>query len=60
MEALDLLNCAVDTPFDRDRCLRFLDAPRSCVLEMKVKKFSVAEQGHAAEAPKRGKSLNTK
>ncbi|URD86454.1 CHCH domain containing protein [Musa troglodytarum] len=32
-EALDLLNCAVDTPFDRDRCLRFLDALRSCVLE---------------------------
>ncbi|THU45693.1 hypothetical protein C4D60_Mb02t20670 [Musa balbisiana] len=57
MEALDLLNCAVDIPFDRDRCLRFLDALRSCVLEKKVKKFSVAEQGHAAEAPKREENL---
>ncbi|RWW35841.1 hypothetical protein BHE74_00059181, partial [Ensete ventricosum] len=33
MEALALLNCTVETPFDRDKCLRLLDALRSCVLE---------------------------
>ena len=32
-EALALLNCTVETPFDRDKCLRLLDALRSCVLE---------------------------
>ncbi|CAD5180873.1 unnamed protein product [Musa acuminata subsp. malaccensis] len=51
-EALALLNCTVETPFDRDKCLRLLDALRSCVLEKKVKKFSVAEQSHAAVVPK--------
>lgn len=32
-EALALLNCTVETPFDRDKCLRLLDSLRSCVLE---------------------------
>ncbi|PKA58967.1 hypothetical protein AXF42_Ash001060 [Apostasia shenzhenica] len=32
-EALDLLNCAADSAFDREKCIRFLDALRSCILE---------------------------
>ncbi|KAG6484041.1 hypothetical protein ZIOFF_056799 [Zingiber officinale] len=51
-EAIDLLNCSVENPFDRDKCLRLLDALRSCVLEKKVRKFFVAEQTSAAEEPK--------
>ncbi|KAJ0962967.1 hypothetical protein J5N97_028089 [Dioscorea zingiberensis] len=43
-EVLDLLNCAADSQFDREQCICFLDALRSCVLEKKVKKFSLAEQ----------------
>ncbi|URD92828.1 CHCH domain containing protein [Musa troglodytarum] len=60
-EALALLNCTVETPFDRDKCLRLLDALRSCVLEKKVKKFSVAEQSHAARMkPSEGKTEGSK
>ncbi|THU57408.1 hypothetical protein C4D60_Mb03t03220 [Musa balbisiana] len=56
-EALALLNCTVETPFDRDKCLRLLDSLRSCVLEKKVKKFSVVEQSHAARLkPSEGKT----
>ncbi|KAG1335158.1 hypothetical protein COCNU_03G012770 [Cocos nucifera] len=58
-EALDLLNCAIESPFDRDKCLRFLDALRNCVLEKKVKKFSLVGQSHAAESSKKqGEPLN--
>lgn len=32
-ESLDLLNCIAAEPFDREKCVRFLDALRSCVLE---------------------------
>ncbi|KAL0903979.1 hypothetical protein M5K25_026045 [Dendrobium thyrsiflorum] len=48
-EALDLLNCAADSDFDREKCVRFLEALRSCIQEKKVKKFSLAEQNHAEE-----------
>ncbi|KAK1325933.1 hypothetical protein QJS10_CPA01g02198 [Acorus calamus] len=42
-EALDLLNCATGADFDPDKCLRFLNALRACVLEKKVKKFSLSQ-----------------
>ena len=31
-EALNLLNCVTDSAFDQDKCLRFLQALRDCVL----------------------------
>ncbi|KAJ0989310.1 hypothetical protein J5N97_007666 [Dioscorea zingiberensis] len=48
-EALDLLNCAAASPFDRAKCLRFLDALRDCILEKKVKNFSLVKQSQAGE-----------
>ncbi|XP_020089086.1 uncharacterized protein LOC109710753 isoform X1 [Ananas comosus] len=39
-EALDLLNCVAASPFDRDTCLRLVDALRTCVLH-KVRWFSL-------------------
>ncbi|KAH7658215.1 GDP-mannose 4,6-dehydratase protein [Dioscorea alata] len=50
-ESLDLLNCVASSQFDREQCLRFLDALRSCVLEKKVKKFSLAKQQQVAGCP---------
>ncbi|OAY83389.1 uncharacterized protein LOC109710753 isoform X2 [Ananas comosus] len=50
-EALDLLNCVAASPFDRDTCLRLVDALRTCVLHKKVKKFSLAQKSSAAEVP---------
>ncbi|KAM0939422.1 putative cysteine alpha-hairpin motif superfamily, mitochondrial carrier domain superfamily [Dioscorea sansibarensis] len=50
-EALDLLNCVASSQFDREQCLRFLDALRSCVLEKKVKKFLLPEQKQADGGP---------
>ena len=35
-EALDLLNCVAQTPYDHDKCLRLLNSLRECVLN-KVK-----------------------
>ncbi|KAI6707114.1 hypothetical protein NL676_010076 [Syzygium grande] len=43
-EALDLLNCVAQTPYDHDKCLRLLNSLRECVLNKKVKKFSLAEE----------------
>ncbi|CAL5360168.1 unnamed protein product [Camellia sinensis] len=43
-EALDLLNCATESPFDQDKCLRLLQSLRLCVQTKKVKKFTLAEQ----------------
>ncbi|KAL5551919.1 hypothetical protein UlMin_002095 [Ulmus minor] len=43
-EALDLLNCVADPSFDQDKCLRLLHSLRECVLNKKVKKFSIADQ----------------
>ncbi|KAF7021874.1 hypothetical protein CFC21_040693 [Triticum aestivum] len=53
-EALALLNCAAENPYDRDKCLALLDALRECIAQKKVKKFSLAEAGSTSttEAPK--------
>ncbi|MCL7024595.1 hypothetical protein MKW94_010186 [Papaver nudicaule] len=47
-EALDLLNCVTGAGFDQEKCIRFLNALRDCVLDKKVKKFSLAEDNNAA------------
>ncbi|KAI3859647.1 hypothetical protein MKX03_031161 [Papaver bracteatum] len=53
-EALDLLNCVTGAGFDQERCIRFLNALRDCVLDKKVKKFSLAEDNNAvAESDKK-------
>ncbi|KAL8103116.1 hypothetical protein AgCh_027592 [Apium graveolens] len=43
-EALALLNCVADPSYDQEKCLPLLNTLRSCILEKKVKKFSLAEQ----------------
>ncbi|BFG31885.1 hypothetical protein CerSpe_181590 [Prunus speciosa] len=43
-EALDLLNCVTQSPFDQEKCVRLLNSLRECVLNKKVKKFSLADQ----------------
>ncbi|CAA0838208.1 Cox19-like CHCH family protein [Striga hermonthica] len=43
-EALDLLNCIAQSPYDQDKCNSLLQALRQCVVDKKVKKFSLAEQ----------------
>ncbi|KAL7150436.1 hypothetical protein ABFS83_05G112000 [Erythranthe nasuta] len=43
-EAIDLLNCVAQSPYDQDKCLSLLQALRQCVVNQKVKKFSLAEQ----------------
>ncbi|PIA49112.1 hypothetical protein AQUCO_01300159v1 [Aquilegia coerulea] len=50
-ESLNLLNCVTESPFDQEKCLRLLNSLRNCVLNKKVKKFSLAEQ-HQPEASK--------
>ncbi|XP_010541443.1 PREDICTED: uncharacterized protein LOC104814903 [Tarenaya hassleriana] len=54
-EAVDLLNCVTETPFDQEKCFRLLQSLRECVLAKKVKKFSVPTQdnGGASSASKR-------
>ncbi|MFS8003831.1 putative cysteine alpha-hairpin motif superfamily [Helianthus anomalus] len=42
-EALELLNCVTSSPFDQDKCITLLNSLRKCVLDKKVKKFSLAE-----------------
>ncbi|GJN06495.1 hypothetical protein PR202_ga24225 [Eleusine coracana subsp. coracana] len=32
-EALELLNCAAASPYDRDKCLALLDALRDCIAQ---------------------------
>ena len=32
-EALELLNCVADPQFDRDKCLRIMDALRNCIVQ---------------------------
>jgi hypothetical protein len=32
-EALALLNCAAENPYDRDKCLSLLDALRGCIAQ---------------------------
>ncbi|KAL7111785.1 hypothetical protein ACP275_05G111600 [Erythranthe tilingii] len=43
-EAIDLLNCVAQSPYDQEKCLSLLQALRQCVIDQKVKKFSLAEQ----------------
>ncbi|KAI3687459.1 hypothetical protein L1987_81155 [Smallanthus sonchifolius] len=43
-EALELLNCVTTSSFDQDKCIALLNSLRKCVLDKKVKKFSLAEQ----------------
>ncbi|OAY59625.1 hypothetical protein MANES_01G046100v8 [Manihot esculenta] len=43
-EALDLLNCVAQSPYDQEKCVLLLQALRECVLNKKVKKFSLADQ----------------
>ncbi|RZC84923.1 hypothetical protein C5167_047709 [Papaver somniferum] len=55
-EALDLLNCVTGAGFDQEKCIRFLNALRDCVLDKKVKKFSLAEDNNAvADSAKKNK-----
>ncbi|KAF3328649.1 CHCH domain-containing protein [Carex littledalei] len=51
-EALDLLNCLTESSYDRDKCVKLLDAVRSCVLQKKVKKFSLAEMSQTPPVQK--------
>ncbi|CAL1373533.1 unnamed protein product [Linum trigynum] len=32
-EALDLLNCVAESPYDQDKCLRLLQALRDCAVK---------------------------
>ncbi|XAR70208.1 hypothetical protein NMG60_11026990 [Bertholletia excelsa] len=43
-EALNLLNCVTQSPFDQEKCLRLMQSLRDCVQSKKVKKFTLAEQ----------------
>lgn len=40
-QALDLLNCVTQSPFDQDKCLHLLNALRECVVS-KVFYFSIS------------------
>ncbi|KAL8498581.1 hypothetical protein ACS0TY_021785 [Phlomoides rotata] len=56
-EALDLLNCVAQSPYDQDKCISLFQALRQCVVDKKVKKFSLAE--HTKEqADSNGKKQN--
>ncbi|VVB03211.1 unnamed protein product [Arabis nemorensis] len=48
-EALDLLNCVTDSSYDQEKCLRFLQSLRECVLSKKVKKFAIPSQERDSE-----------
>ncbi|KAE9607680.1 putative cysteine alpha-hairpin motif superfamily [Lupinus albus] len=50
-EALNLLNCVTQSPYDQDKCLHLLHSLRDCVLAKKVKKFSLAGQEHQDTKP---------
>ncbi|KAI4315507.1 hypothetical protein L6164_028307 [Bauhinia variegata] len=50
-EALDLLNCVTQSPFDQDKCHRLLLTLRQCVLNKKVKKFSLVDQEQKETKP---------
>ncbi|KAG6399376.1 hypothetical protein SASPL_140856 [Salvia splendens] len=43
-ESIDLLNCVAQSPFDQEKCLSLLQTLRQCVINKKVKKFSLAEE----------------
>ncbi|CAH8275576.1 unnamed protein product [Arabidopsis lyrata] len=48
-EALQLLNCVTESSFDQEKCLRFLQSLRECVLSKKVNKFSIPSQDQDSE-----------
>ncbi|CAJ1937305.1 unnamed protein product [Sphenostylis stenocarpa] len=50
-EALALLNCVTQSPYDEQQCLRLLNSLRDCVLAKKVKNFSLAGQEKQATKP---------
>ncbi|KZV35199.1 hypothetical protein F511_09011 [Dorcoceras hygrometricum] len=50
-EALDLLNCVAQSPYDQEKCVTLLQSLRQCVLNKKVKKFSLAEQNKEQADP---------
>ncbi|CDP12120.1 unnamed protein product [Coffea canephora] len=47
-EALNLLNCVTETPYDQEKCLRLLQSLRQCVVDKRVKKFSLAEENQGS------------
>ncbi|KAJ7945011.1 Cysteine alpha-hairpin motif superfamily [Quillaja saponaria] len=55
-EALNLLNCVTESPFDQDKCLRLLHSLRECVTSQKVKKFSLTDQEQQEAKPNGNKS----
>ncbi|PHT74336.1 hypothetical protein T459_21613 [Capsicum annuum] len=38
-QVLELLNCTIESPYEKDKCQRLLDSLRQCVINKKVKKF---------------------
>ncbi|KAJ4711947.1 Cysteine alpha-hairpin motif superfamily [Melia azedarach] len=50
-QAMDLLNCVTQSPFDQDKCLHLLNVLRECVVNKKVKKFSLADQAQPETNP---------
>ncbi|CAL0331005.1 unnamed protein product [Lupinus luteus] len=55
-EALNLLNCVTQSPYDQDKCFHLLHSLRDCVLAKKVKKFSLAGQEQQDTKPSRQKA----
>uniref|UniRef100_A0A2P2PJ09 Uncharacterized protein MANES_01G046100 n=1 Tax=Rhizophora mucronata TaxID=61149 RepID=A0A2P2PJ09_RHIMU len=43
-EALTLLNCVTRLPYDQDKCVLLLNALRDCVVNKKVKKFTLVDE----------------
>ncbi|CAO2837712.1 unnamed protein product [Amaranthus hypochondriacus] len=52
-EALDLLNCVVDSNYDQEKCLHLLQSLRQCVLSKKVKKFSLPDEKPSEDGSKK-------
>nr|ABR17210.1 unknown [Picea sitchensis] len=51
-EALKLLNCVASTPYQEEKCVALLSALRTCIIQKKVGKFSLAKQeDHQSRAP---------
>ncbi|KAK9100341.1 hypothetical protein Scep_023771 [Stephania cephalantha] len=48
-EALELLNCATETPYDPQKCARLMNSLHDCVLKKKVKKFLLPEQSEPSQ-----------
>ncbi|ESQ38408.1 hypothetical protein EUTSA_v10029109mg [Eutrema salsugineum] len=45
-EAVNLLNCVSESPFDQEKCIRLMQSLRECVVSKKVKKFSIPSDCH--------------